>query len=218
MQTPTQAVAAAALGASDDELGQALALLRACGCAEPEALTLAEGDRLLLGVHRELAGADIEVAVRCVTCDTVNVATLTPSTVAEDAPRCAWLGPGAGLRPPTYGDLVGLPRHDPAVAEAELLVRCTVGTPLRPARPEQLELVDDTLTGPVLLACSNCGQLLETPADVQRLVLEGVQACAETLDFELHLLASTYGWSLAEIESLPDARRRRLADLVADGR
>lgn len=217
MRTPTQAAALAAIGASDDELGQALALLRIAGCADPEALTLGEGDRLLLALYHELTGSDLEVAVECSVCETVSVATLSPQTVPRHEPRCAWLGPAAGLRQPTYGDLLGLP-GDPELAETELLARCSVGRAPRPPQSEELELVDDALTGPVVLACVECEQLLETAADVQRLVLENLQRCAVMLDFELHLLASTYGWSLAEIESLPDDRRQRLANLVAEGR
>lgn len=217
MRTPTQVTAVAAIDAPECELDQALALLRAAGCADPEALAVGEGDRLLLALHRALTGGDLEIAVQCVSCDELNVATLSAQTVPPCAPRSAWLAPGAGLRQPTYADLAALP-DDPALAETELIERCTIGSPSRPARPEQLELVDDALTGPLVTACVECGQPLETPADVERLVLEGIQRCAMTVDVELHLLASTYGWSLAEIESLTDDRRGRLARLVADGR
>jgi hypothetical protein len=215
MRTPTQASALAAIAAPDDELGQVLALLRAAGVVEPETLTVGEGDRLLLALHRDLTGADVEVAVECSRCETVNVAALSPELVPPDRPRCAWLGPAVGLRQPTYADLLRLPA-DPSLAEAELLARCSLGTAKESPRSEQLEPVDDALTGPIALECVECGERLEVAADVQRLVLEGLQRCALTLDTELHVLASTYGWSLAEIESLPDDRRRRLARLAAD--
>ncbi len=217
MRTPTQAAALGAIGASDDELAQALALLRVAGQPAPEDLTLGEGDRLLLELHRALTGGDAEVELRCPACETLNVATLSPQTVPAAVPRCAWLGPGGGLRQPTYGDLLGLPA-DPEQAEAELLARCVVGAPSRPVLAEAFEIADDALSGPICIACVECGQPLQAPVDVQRLVLEGLQRCALTLDYELHVLASAYGWSLREIESLPDARRRHLVSLVAEGR
>jgi hypothetical protein len=65
VRTPSQAAALAAIAASGDELAQALALLRVAGCPQPESLTLGEGDRLLLALHRALTGADVEVALAC---------------------------------------------------------------------------------------------------------------------------------------------------------
>jgi hypothetical protein len=217
MGTPSGAAAIAALGSSADELGQVLALQRAAGVAEPERLTLAAGDRRLLALHRALTGRDPEVVAACGACDAVNAAVLSPGTVPPEAPRTARLGAGGGLREPTYADLLGLPA-DAEAAEAELLRRCTVGAPARPARPGDLDLVDDSLAGPLVLECVACGAVLEIALDVERLVLQGLQRHAAEVELEIHLLASAYGWSLAAIEALPDERRRRMARLVADGR
>jgi hypothetical protein len=95
--------------------------------------------------------------------------------------------------------------------------RCVVGAPSRPPREEDLEGIEDSLAGPVALACVECGAGLEVAADVQRLVLEALQRHAAAVEREVHLLARAYGWSLAAIEALPDERRRRFAELVADG-
>jgi hypothetical protein len=216
VRTPTGGAAIAALGSCPDELGQVLALLRAAGVEEPERLRVAAGDRRLLELHRTLTGRDVEVAVRCHACDAMSTAVLSPETVPSGAERMAWLGPRGGLREPTYADLVGLP--DDGDAEEELVRRCTVGAPPRAGRPEELELVDDSLTGPVVLECASCGAMLEAAADAERLVLEGLQRYALEVEVEIHLLARAYGWPLAAIEALPDERRRRLARFVADGR
>ena len=209
--------AVAALGSSGDELGQVLALHRAAGVSEPELLTVAAGDRQLLALHRALTGRDVEVAATCAQCESVSVAVLSPEVVPPEAARSAWLGLGGGLRAPTYADLLELPA-DPWAAEAELLLRCTVGAPARDPEPRELERIDDSLTGPINLGCVECGAALEVAADVERLVLEGLQRHAAEVEVEIHLLASAYGWSLPVIESLPDERRRRFARLVADGR
>jgi hypothetical protein len=217
MGTLSAAVAVAALGSADDELGQVLALHRAAGVQEPERLTLSVGDRRLLALHRSLTGRDVEVAATCAGCEAVSVAVLSAQTVPPYTTRTAWLAPGGGLREPTYGDLLDLPA-DPQVAEAELVRRCIVGAPARAPDPQELERIDGSLAGPIAFACAACGAAVEVAVDVERLVLEGLQRHAGEIEVEIHLLAGAYGWSLPAIEALPDERRRRLARLVADGR
>jgi hypothetical protein len=212
-----RSAALASLEGPATELDQALALLRASGVERPEHLPLGAGDRALLDLHRELVGRDPEVTVTCPGCGEVSLAALSRDAVPPAAPRCAPAGPGGGIREPTYADLRGLP-SDPDAAARELLARCTVGTPSRPPEPADLEVVDDSLCGPLLLACAGCGAPAEVPLDAQRLALRGLVHRAGERDVEIHLLARAYGWALEVIESLPDARRRRLADLVADGR
>jgi hypothetical protein len=209
--------AIAALSSSSDELGQVLALLRAAAEPDPEALEVAAGDRRLLALHRALTGRDVEVAIPCSRCEELSVVVLGPDTVPDHAPRTAWLGPGGGLRGPTYGDLLALP-DDPRDAADELLRRCTIGTPPRPAGADDLERIDDSLTGPVTTACVECGTPLEAAVDVERLILDSLQRHLLEVELEVHLLARAYGWDLGTIETLPDERRRRLARLVADER
>jgi hypothetical protein len=217
MGTLSAAAAVAALGSADDELGQVLALHRAAGVQEPERLTLAIGDRRLLALHRSLTGRDVEVGATCAECEAVSVAVLSAQAVPPHAARTAWLGPGGGLREPTYGDLLGLPA-DPRAAEAALLRRCTVGASGIAPGPPDLERIDDSLAGPIAFGCAACGAAVEVAVDVEQLVLEALQRHAGEIEVEIHLLAGAYGWSLPAIEALPDERRRRLARLVADGR
>lgn len=199
-----------------DELSQALTLLRAAGVGEPEALTLGEGDRRLLALHREVTGHDVDISAACTSCGTLNVATLCERELDEAAPRCAALG-GGGVRPPTYADLQDLPGEAEA-AVAELLRRCTVGEPARSANAGDVALVDDALTGPLELACVECGAATRLDVDLQRLVLERIVRWQRTIDVEVHLIASAYHWPLGEIEALEDERRSLLAGLIAEGR
>jgi hypothetical protein len=205
-----------ALCEGEDELGQVLALLAADGVEHPEGLAMGDGDRRLLAVLRAITGHDLELAVACATCGTVNEATIDPDALPPVRPRCALLD-GGGLRPPEYGDLIGLPA-EAGEREGALLRRCTVGTPRRPPLPEDVELVDDSLAGPVLLECVECGAALEAPHDVQHAALATLWADVEAAAVEVHLLARAYHWPLADIEALPTARRMRLAELVAEGR
>ena len=62
-----------------------------------------------------------------------------------------------------------------------------------------------------------CGTELVDDVDVMSLVLEALGELRSTVDREVHLLATAYGWDPITIDSLPDDRRQRLADLVAGG-
>ena len=169
-----------------------------------------------MSLTRCLTGEDLRLVAECPHCALLNEATLAPAGLAARAPRVAALGRG-GIREPTYGDLLDLP-PDEAEATDELLRRCTVAIPERRPTAAALELVDDTLSGPIVLACSGCGEQIAVDADVQQLALTRLGDLARELDREVHALAGAYGWSLAAIEALPDPRRRRLAALVSEAR
>ena len=112
------------------------------------------------------------------------------------------------------------PARVPSAALERIIIRSPQehGPTLRAGRAQALDRVDDSLAGPILLACVECGELLEVAADVELLALAGLQRHALEVEHEIHLLAGAYGWSLDAIEALPDERRRRLAQLVADRR
>ncbi|MEV0319761.1 hypothetical protein ACIBKX_16680 [Streptomyces sp. NPDC050658] len=209
------AVLSALAGAGEraTELGQAVAVLAAAG-HDPAALPVATGDRLLLALHRELTGRDVEPVLTCV-CGEFSTVRLGPDSVPPPRPRTAVLGGAGGLRQPTYGDLLDLPGD--ASGDAELLRRCTVGTPERPPSAGDFDTIDDSLAGPLVFDCPACGAEVSYPLDVQTLVLRGLLTLLDELDHDVHVLASAYGWSLAAIESLPRDRRRRLVAHVVGG-
>lgn len=209
--------AAVLAGLSEDggELMQVLALLRNAHEDAPETLTVAAGDRRLLALHRALTGREVELLVECDACRTENELSL--GDVPEEEPRMAVCGARGGLRAPTYGDLVALPA-DEGEAVAELLRRCTVGAPSRAPGPGDLELVDESLVGPLISSCVECGAPLEVGLDVERVVVTALHRQRARIDEEIHLLAGAYHWDLDAIERLPDERRSRLARLVAEER
>jgi hypothetical protein len=206
----------AALAEPDGELGQAVAVLEAAGVEDALRLPVSQGDRELVALTCCLTGEDLRLVAECTHCALLNEATLAPESLAAPAPRVAALRRG-GIREPTYADLLDLPAEEDEATD-ELLRRCTVAKPERRPTAAALELVDDTLSGPIVLACSGCDEPITVDADVQQLALARLGALARELDREVHLLAGEYGWSLTEIDALPDARRRRLATLVSEGR
>lgn len=208
--------ALAVLREHDTEFGQVTGLLAAAGYDVAQ-LALGAGDRALVDVHRALTGQDVGVTLACGACGALSEVSLGPGTVPDWEPRSAPLGRGGGLREPTYADLADLP-SDAALATTELLRRCTVGAPGRAPAPDELDLVDTTLSGPLVVSCAECEATVESELDVQRLVLESLVRVLDDVDVEVHLLARAYRWDLATIEALPRDRRRRFAWLVAEGR
>jgi|SRR5579884_823856 len=205
----------ASLDGSASEVAQVVALLGAAGCDEPERLRVGEGDRRLLALYGSLTGDVLEVLAECPGCGELCEARLDPAQLPPASERVAVLGRGGGLREPTYADLLDLP-GDPAQAVRELCSRCVVGSPSRTPEAGDLELVDGSLAGPIVIACSGCGEPIALDVDVEQLVLERLVRRAHEIDREIHVLARAYHWSLAEIESLGDERRRALAELVEE--
>jgi hypothetical protein len=207
----------AALDEAGSEVDQALALLAAAGVQDPERLPLGEGDRLLLALCVRATGEPVEIVAECPRCGELSQAALGPAAVPAPSPRVALLGPGGGLREPTYGDLRELD-EDPDEALRTLLARCVIGSPSRAPVAADLALVDDSLAGPLTIACAECGAPVAVDVDVQSAVLARIARRARDVDYEVHLLAGAYGWSLGEIESLGEVRRGALAALVEETR
>ena len=205
----------ASLDGSSSEVAQVVALLGAAGFDEPEHLSVGEGDRYLLTLYRSVTGEALEVLVSCPACGELCEAQIDPGQLPPSSPRLAVLGRGGGLREPTYADLLDLP-GEPAQAVGALCTRCVVGSPARTPDASDLELVDDSLSGPILIACSGCREPITVDVDVEQMVVERLVRRAYKIDREIHALASAYHWSLGEIESLGEDRRHALADLIAE--
>jgi hypothetical protein len=86
------------------------------------------------------------------------------------------------------------------------------------APPEVVEAAldqADPLVRPMVAAtCPQCGHSAEREVDVAERALLGLQAQEERLFTGVHLLASRYHWSEAEIFALPARRRERYLDLL----
>ena len=204
-----------ALDAAPSEIGQVMALLELAG-HEPNEVPLAAGDRVLVALAESLTQSPIELTAQCAGCGEISMIEFGRVTIADHQPRTRWLGVGRGVRAPSYGDLCDLP-DDPTDAVDELAARCSIGEVDRDSAVDAIDDVDGSLAGPVEVACYQCSAPLLIEADLQHLALRRLRGFAEEVDREVHLLAATYGWDLAAIQGLPDARRRRFAELIEAG-
>ncbi|MGH1491157.1 MAG: hypothetical protein ACRBK7_17480 [Acidimicrobiales bacterium] len=227
-----------ALDEAPNEIEQVMAVLRSTG-HDPLELSLGTGDRLLLALAEELTNQPIELTVDCPACGEMSMISISASEVAEHSPRTGLLGPGQGVREPTYQDLLELPAGDEQAVRT-LGRRCYIGPAVSDVDLEPdvdfdpdidlvpdidldavlaaLDEVDGSLAGPLEAACFECGSPILVEADMQRLALRRLRLYAEAIDRDVHLLASVYGWELATIQALPVARRRRLVQLIEAGR
>jgi hypothetical protein len=198
------------------EFAEAIALLLACGVADGLSYPVGMIDRLLLLAHRVVLHRDLEALAACPACGVLNALPLGFDDVPAYEPRSAWCGPGAGLREPIGADLIDLPEDDQA-AVRELERRCRIGPSAEPRDPAALDHAEQSLSGTVHAACTECGTPVSQLVDIQRLVTAAVAETVAEVDVEVHLIASRYGWDLATIESLGDGRRARLAALAGSG-
>ncbi|MEO7069230.1 MAG: hypothetical protein ABI131_01915 [Nostocoides sp.] len=210
---------AAAFEDGTDLLSQAVAVLRSrpdeeqlerYGVSDPADLPLGAADRGLLAAYEEVGGVPLDVTASCAACGARTTLSLTTASVGRHPWASLRTGVGSGLREPTYADLLA------AGGDATVLLdRCRLGASDGAATLADLDRAEQSLAGPLHSACAECGEPVAVEVDVVSFVLRALaRVCAE-FDREVHLLASTYGWDLPTIESLPDPRRQRLAALVS---
>ena len=128
---------------------------------------------------------------------------------------------GLHLRAPSLRDLAAVATLDPADAADALLARCTLaGQPAlldeaaRAQVDEALEALDPQADLAFNLNCVACGQEDLAQLDTAALLWDEISARAGALLHEVHLLASRYGWSEAQILALPAVRRGQYLALV----
>lgn len=125
---------------------------------------------------------------------------------------------GLSFRLPTSRDLAALDRDaSPEESALRLLRLCWAAGEgsLDEARAERLlapveaamEAADPMAEVVLDVRCPSCGHAWSAPFDVIAFLWEEIDAYAQRLLDEIHVLASAYGWNEAEILSLPGPRR-----------
>lgn len=128
------------------------------------------------------------------------------------------------IRPPTLGDLevagamdettllracVISAEHDGAAIAAEDLPPSVVS-----AIDERLAIMDPGAVIELSLDCPTCRHAWDQLFDIAAYLWMEIQAQAERLMREVHVLARAYGWSEPEVLALSPARRQGYLDLV----
>ena len=191
-------------------------------------LTASDRDRMLAAIHASEFGERLDCVLHCDACeepfdidfhlpDLLASLALPPAHVAAAKPAVITLADGRRVRLPRGSDelaLLGLP---PEAARRELLARCMIDgeADLEDAAVlDALEHAAPLLDVDLDATCPECGTAVRAHFDLQHYLLTAIRQDAPSRTAEIHLIASTYGWSLGEILGLARQRRRAFARTI----
>lgn len=221
-------------GRQRQPLDRALLLLWACGegAAQADELaqrTIGQRDAQLLQARIRHFGPLLEATADCPACAGRMAFSLHLDQLAQQARPAAadvCVDTAAGrFRLPASVDLaLALSQSEPRQALARgLRVDAGAATPADHAALDEaaLQSIESALAAAdpaaqidIRLQCDACGQAFDAPLDVADcLWLDVSRRAQQTLD-EVHLLASAYGWSEAEVLAVPPARRQHYLQRV----
>lgn len=178
-------------------------------------LPLGACDRLLLELREQCFGARLDGLARCPRCGTdldvgLDVDELRAGADGADGGRTEEVaGRTVTLRALTSRD-IGSCGGD----RERLLARCLVGEPTPPAAEvldaaeARLDALDPQAARTIELDCPSCQVSWAASVDVTEFVWTEVDRFARRLLYDIHTLATAYGWREADVLAISPARRR----------
>lgn len=198
--------------------------------------TIGQRDRQLLQIREWLFGSTMESVARCPACAEqvefslsvrdllfAEIEPTTPHHFTED-------GYDVSYRLPTVADLAEV--VEDADRRTGLIARCILtaahhGQPLAPADLPlpllnaialQMGEVDPQANIQLDFVCPNCNEQWQTSFDIAQYLWQELETWARRIQWEVHLIASSYGWSEAAILQLTPARRQAYIELILENR
>jgi hypothetical protein len=208
--------------------------LLALSVADPSAATavadwpLGRRNRALLDLHASWFGARLHGWTSCPSCtekvefelDARALATTAPGPPPHDAVIVG----AHTFRLPTSRDLAQIVALDaPEYAATGLLDRCRTAGPktadwsddVVDAVEESLAAADPLADTRLALSCPSCHREWEDAFDAGRFLWAEIESRARRVLWEVHTLASAYGWSESETLALGDVRRAMYLEIVS---
>jgi hypothetical protein len=183
-------------------------------------------NRALLDLHASWFGPRLQGWTSCPSCGEKVEFELDARELAMAAPggppHDAVIVGAYAFRLPTSRDLAHIVALDGASSATSLLDRCRTGGPEHPEWTDDLlEAVEDRLASAdplaetrLALSCPSCQRAWEDAFDIGRFLWAEVESRARRVLWEVHTLASAYGWSETETLALGDARRAMYLEIV----
>ncbi|WP_406224118.1 hypothetical protein [Streptomyces canus] len=215
--------------------GRGAVLVRFAGlCPDLDcALDLGVGECAALAAlaHATAFGREVAGVITCSSCGELLSAQVSLPTAEELVTAAAASGPrqvSVGeftVRAPTIRDLLAA-AASPDRACAVLLSRCVLrgdGSPVDPAEltQEEKSLLDEaaeaitaaTMTT-LCVRCPACGEHVRAALDTAAVLCDRIAIAAPALMEEVAVLAEAFGWSEADLLSMPAARRAAYLEWV----
>jgi hypothetical protein len=189
-----------------------------------DALAASDRDALLAALYRQLWGDRLVSSLCCTACEAMYDLSfelselqrqlaqqappheVTASRSLRTADGACWTLPNADEE--EQAAALGLHAGRAQLAEAS----AASGTAAAEDAAAALEALAPLIDVDLDTTCAECGHSQQARFDLQSFVLQRLLDEREGLLAELHRLASSYGWSLREILSLPRSLRRSLAE------
>ncbi len=189
---------------------------------------LGRRNRALFDLHCMSFGSRLQGWTSCPGCGEkvefdVHANLLMTAQGEEQKPEETFTVGGERFRLPTSRDLAAvMAASDSETAAIRLLQRCRVSGPESLAWSEaMLQEVEEKMASAdpmaeirLALRCPTCSREWDETLDIATFVWAEIEARARRLLWEVHSLASAYGWTETETLALPAARRAMYLEMV----
>lgn len=227
-------------GQSQSPVHRGLMLLSAaCDESPPDdlaMLSIGQRNAKLLQLHQRIFGSKLFSVAKCPSCSealdlSLNVADLqcaSPAGSSEDH-SIRHEGFEVRFRLPNSLDLAAIAEStELQTAVRHLLTRCMLSAhqegkdcPIEQLSPATVKAVADAMarTDPmgdiqIALSCPACGHAFQVAFDVVSFFWSEINAWSQFMLYQVHCLASAYGWSEAEILEMSSWRRQYYLNLI----
>lgn len=200
-------------------------LLEAAPCSAGE-MSASDRDGLLAALHRTLWGDHIVSSLECIACGEMfdlsfDLSALQRKLFDEAEPArvdaLRSLADSAGSRYTLPGAEDEERAAQLGLASGCAQLRASIAGKEMEAQDlnERLEALAPLLDVDLDTRCAECGHAQLARFDIQSFVLQRLLDERENVLSEVHAMASSYGWSLQEIVSLPRSMRRSLVQRLS---
>jgi len=227
-------------GLAQSQINRGLALLAlACPEASSEELAklpIGKRDGIILTLHEQIFGPKLVCLTACPSCSerlemTLNVEDIQTKPSDHDAELKIGIDDiEVKFRLPNSLDLIAIEDNQDMSRVRQILIeRCIIEVcqnggkmpvdqlPVKiiEAIEEKMAEADPQANVPLDLTCPACGNKWRTAFDIVSFFWNEINAWAQRVLQEVHVLASAYGWSEEEILGMSSWRRQVYLDLVS---